>query len=402
MASGTLHSTGIARHTIWAARLVVLAAFLDLFVQIPTIAPYANELGASQAFGSFVFAAYFPTNLFGNLAAGFVLDKWGRRVPIIIGLAIAIAAVFSYSVVQTPEQMIVVRAIHGIGAAVLAPGAFAMIGDRAPSDRRGRAMGLTGAIIAVAALVGFPVAGILREFWGADAVFYVDSAFLLATLVMFLVIARDHDQPVDPEDLEPSAAQQERASSKVAMWSAYGAVFAMTVGVGALSAYLSSALENQGESAARSSNTFGVYAFVAILVMASPLSRASDRFGRFGPLIIGLVGVAAGLAIIGVFTEYTGVVVGMAVFGFGYGIVFPAAAAVVIGTARSDRRGVALGVFYAVYSLGVAVGAAGSGILADLDDGLVGLPFLVAAAVVICAVPFVELMRRSSSDPRRV
>ena len=401
MASGTLHSTGIARHTIWAARLVVLAVFLDLFVQFPTIAPYAEGLGASVAVVGIVVAAYSFTNLFGNLGAGFVLDRWGRRFPIALGLAITAVAVFCYSVVQTPEQLIVVRAIHGIGAAVLAPGAFTMIGDRAPADRWGRAMGLTGALIAVAALVGPPVAGILRDRWGADAVFFVDSAVLLTTLVIFLLVARDDGVTTEDGGSDAGATQQ-RASTRPALWSAYGAAFAITVGIGALVAYLPLMLENQGVSAARTGYSFGIYAFVAMLVMASPLNRASDRFGRFGPLIVGLVGVAAGLAILGAFTEYAGVAAGMAVFGFGYGIVFPSAAALVIGATGAERRGMAFGVFYAVYSLGVVVGSAGSGVLAGIGDGLVGLPFLVAAAVVICAVPFVELMRRASSDPRRV
>ena len=398
MASGTIHSTGIARHTIWAARLVVLAVFLDLFVQFPTIAPYAEGLGASVAIVGIVVAAYSFTNLFGNLGAGFVLDRWGRRLPIAIGLAITTVAVFCYSLVQTPEQLIAVRAIHGIGAAVLAPGAFTMIGDRAPADRWGRAMGLTGALIAVAALVGPPVAGILRDRWGADAVFFVDSAVLLTTLIVFLLVARDDAVNSDAESTEAGATPQ-HASTRPALWSAYGAAFAITVGIGALVTYLPLMLESQGVSAARTGYSFGIYAFVAMLVMASPLNRASDRFGRFGPLIVGLVGVAAGLAIIGVFTEYAGVAAGMAVFGFGYGIVFPSAAALVIGATGADRRGMAFGVFYAVYSLGVVVGSAGSGVLADIDDGLVGLPFLIAAAVVICAVPVVEVMRRRGQSP---
>ena len=306
MTSGTLHSTGIARYTIWAARLVVLAVFLDLFVQFPTIAPYAEGLGATVAVVGFVVAAYSFTNLFGNLGAGFVLDRWGRRFPIIVGLVITTVAVFCYSIVQTPEQLIAVRAVHGIGAAVLAPGAFTMIGDRAPADRWGRAMGLTGALIAVAALVGPPAAGILRDTWGADAVFYVDSAILLATLITFVVIARDDEKGTDTGDQDAITTQQERAAVRPALWSAYGAAFAITVGIGALVAYLPLMLENQGETAARTGYSFGIYAFVAMLVMASPLNRASDRFGRFGPLIVGLVGVAAGLAIIGVLHRVCG------------------------------------------------------------------------------------------------
>ena len=373
-----------------------MAVFLDLFVQIPTIAPFAKGLGASPALGGFIVASYFLTNLIGNLGAGYILDKWGRRLPIVFGLAITIVSVFSYTIVQTPEQLFAVRAIHGAGAAVLAPGAFTMIGDRAPVDGLGRAMGLTGALIAGAALVGFPAAGILRHWWSADAVFYFDSAFLLMTLVTFLIIARDHHAPTEPEASRPRPARMGPASIHPALWSAYAAVLAIAVGIGVLVAYLPLVVESEGVIATRTGNGFGIYAFVAMLVMASPLTRPSDRINRFGPMIVGLVVVAVALAILGIYSKYVGVVIGMAVFGFGYGIVFPAAAAVVIGTAGADRRGMAFGVFYAVYSLGVVVGNSVSGLLAERSDDYVGLPFLVAAVVVIAAVPIVEVMRRTA------
>ena len=395
MASSTLHSAGIARYTIWAARLVVFAAFFDLFVQFPTIAPHAEGLGASAALVGIIVAAYSFTNLFGNLGAGYILDRWGRRTPMVLGMAITVIAVFSYSLVQTPEQMMAARAVHGIGAAVLAPGAFSIIGDRTASDRWGRAMGLTGALIAVAALVGPPVAGILRDRLGADVVFYVDAVFILITLIAFLIIARDNSREVETHN---SDGPSEIARRQPALWPAYAAAFSITVGIGALVTYLPLMLEEQGQSAARSGYSFGVYALVAMLVMASPIGRASDRFGRFGPLMLGLLGVAAGLALLGVLEGYGGVVVGMAVFGLGYGLVFPAATALVASATGADRRGMAFGVFYAVYSLGVVVGASGSGRLASLSDDLVGLPFLVAAAVVLAAVPVVAVMRHMAAE----
>ena len=381
---------------MWVARLVVFAAFFDLFVQFPTIAPHAEGLGASAAMVGVIVAAYSFTNLFGNLGAGYILDRWGRRTPLIAGMAIAIGAVLSYSIVQTPGQMVVARAVHGVGAAVLAPGAFSIIGDRAASDRWGQAMGLTGALIAVAALVGPPVAGILRDAWSADAVYVVDSALLCTTLVVFLLVTRD----ASTSALKPASppASNTPAWRSPGLWSAYGAAFAITVGIGALVAHLPLVLENQGETAARTGYTFAIYALVAMLVMASPVSRSGDRFGRFAPLILGLLGVAAGLVVLGVFSGYAAIAAGMAVFGLGYGLVFPAASALVIGATGADRRGMAFGIFYAVYSLGVVVGASGSGRLAELGDDSVGLPFLAAAAVVIAAVPAVAALRLTARN----
>ena len=143
MEAVTANSRSGARRVTWAARFVVLAVFLDLFMQFPTIAPYAESLGASAAVAGIAVAAYSFTNLFGNLGAGPLLDRLGRRGPMLVGMAVSAAAVLAYSVVQSPGQLMAARAIHGLGAAVLAPGAFSIIGDSAPDDRRGQAMGFT-------------------------------------------------------------------------------------------------------------------------------------------------------------------------------------------------------------------------------------------------------------------
>ena len=138
-----------------------------------------------------------------------------------------------------------------------------------------------------------------------------------------------------------------------------------------------------------------MYALVAMLVMVSPVWRNGDRFGRFGSLTAGLLVAAGGLAIIGFFTGYGSVLAGMAVFGLGYGLVFPAATTLVIRATGADRRGMAFGLFYAIYSLGVVVGASGSGRLAVLQDNVAGLPFLAAAAVVLSILPLIEVMRHA-------
>ncbi len=394
MASQTLRASGIARHSVWAARLVILAAFFDLFVQFPTMAPHARNLGASAAVVGLIVAMYSVTNLFGNLGVGFVLDRLGRRQPIIFGLGITALAVLSYAFVQSPEQLLFARAIHGIGAAALTPGAFAIIGDWVDSDQRGRAMGLAGAMIAVPAMIGPPAAGILRDAWGADAVFFVDAVFLAVTLVAFVAVTRELPSSMRSRTASAEARPSGSGLSGRILSSAFAAQFAITVGVGVLVAHLPLVLENQGESAARAGYSFAIYALVSMLVMASPIGGASDRIGRFVPLVFGLLGVAGGLAVLGVAETYGVVAAGMAVFGLGYGLVFPAATALVAEAAGPARRGIAFGIFYAVYSLGVAVGSAGSGRLVGLFDDMIALPFFTAAVVVLIAVPVVAALRR--------
>jgi len=391
--SGNDQAEGLTRYATWAARMVVLAAFFDLFMQFPVMAPHARDLGASATLVGVIVAAYSVTNLFGNLGAGFILDRWGRRRPMIIGLAVTALAVVSYAFVRSPEQLLAVRAIHGIGAAALTPGAFAIIGDRAATEQRGRAMALAGALIAIPAVIGPPAAGILRDAWGANAVFLADAAFMVATLIVFVTTTRETWRPSDSRSSAGSAEPPPVLWRSRLLWSAYASQFAITVGVGVLVTHLPLVLENQGETAARSGISFAVYALVSMLVMASPVGGASDRIGRFIPLLVGLVGVAAGLAVVGLSAGYGGIVIGMAVFGLGYGLVFPAATALVAEATGARRRGTVFGVFYAVYSLGVAVGAAGSGRLAGVFEHLIDLPFFTAAVLALAALPIVATLR---------
>src|SRR5918997_876509 len=95
-------------------RLVVLAAFVDLFAGFPVIAPFARELDASPFVGGVVVAAYSMANLVGNLGAGFLLDRFGRKPTIVVGLLVSAVAVALHAIAQDANQLIGLRAVHGL------------------------------------------------------------------------------------------------------------------------------------------------------------------------------------------------------------------------------------------------------------------------------------------------
>ena len=155
-------------------------------------------------------------------------------------------------------------------------------------------------------------------------------------------------------------------------------------------------LEAQGVSSARVGSTFGIFAIIALIAMGSPISRLSDRKGRLGPLMGGLALIAVSLAVVGLLADYTGVALGMATFGLGYGLVFPTTAAIVSESSGADRRGLAFGVFYAVYSLGVVIGSVGSGVIAETLQDPIGLPFLISVGAVVVLGIFAWFWIRNS------
>jgi MFS family permease len=95
-----------------------------------------------------------------------------------------------------------------------------------------------------------------------------------------------------------------------------------------------------------------------------------------------------------------GVAAGMAVFGLGFGLLFPSAAALVAEATERSERGAAFGIFYAVYSLGVVIGSVLSGALGSWVPSTAEGPFLLGCAAPLLAVPALLLLRRRQAAQR--
>ncbi|MDP8921464.1 MAG: MFS transporter, partial [Chloroflexota bacterium] len=106
----------------------------------------------------------------------------------------------------------------------------------------------------------------------------------------------------------------------------------------------------------------------------------------------GLTTLATAPAMVGVYAA-------MALVGLGFGLLFPAATALVADAGAPSRRGAAFGIFYAVYSLGVILGALASGLLSELLDPTSRAPFLVGAICALVAVPAVLAAPTGRAEP---
>ncbi len=376
-----------ARRGAQLATLVVFVAFLDFFMGLPLVPTYAEDLGASTAMVGIIVGIYSITNLPGNVVAGYFLDRFGRRIPITMGLALTALALAGYAFAGNEWWLLAVRGLHGIAAAVLTPGAFAMLGDSTQHSARARRMGRSAGGIAVAAVVGPLTAGVLADRIGYEPVFLIAAALMVITAVVYVLGSRGVDEP-RPEPAAQEAAPTQRGDRPDvrALLVASIVAVALTIGIGSLAAYLPLHVEQLGETARVSGAAFTVYALMALIMMVGAIGIFGDRFNRLAIVSGGLVLFGAGLILMAANQELWAVYVGMIVVGLGFGLLFPAAAALVADSGGPSHRGFAFGVFYGAYSLGVAVGAAMSGRIADSADGLTGAPYLIAAIVVSISI----------------
>ncbi len=367
------------------AHVVVTVAFLDTMVQLPLLSPFAASLGAGAATAGFILGAYSLVNMIGNVVAGPVIDRAGRRRTIAGGMLIAGAALAAYALVRTPGQLLLLRLAHGAGGAVLIPAVFAWMGDRSRDGSVGRSMGYAGAAVAIAAMIGPAIGGFGRDLLGVRAVFLGVGALLCVTAISALFFVRDAAAPQPPAERTRKAAVHAVLAAlgdrhlRYAYWSVFGLTFAM----GVLAYTFPLTMDRAGFSAGRTGAFFSVFSAAAILVLILPTNRLSDRFGRRPLIIAGSLAVAIALAFLPVAHTAAAIAATMALYGVGYGTLFPSACATVVDATSAANRGTAFGLFYAAFSLGVTTGLIAAGLAAGLAAAAGITAYWLAAALLI-------------------
>ena len=90
---------------------------------------------------------------------GVLSDRQGRRWWLFVGAIFFVLMPFVYQFIQSPEQLILVRLIHGFATAIYGPVTMAMVVEMSPHNRAGRvgffSLGRTGGYIVGPALGGF-------------------------------------------------------------------------------------------------------------------------------------------------------------------------------------------------------------------------------------------------------
>ena len=118
------------------------------------------------------------------LAGGSMGDRFGRRFVFCFGVALFAVASAACGLSQTVGQLIIARALQGVGGALLVPGSLAIIGASFNEDRRGQAIGTWSGFTAITAGVGPVMGGWLIEHVSWRAVFFINLPFALVVLLI--------------------------------------------------------------------------------------------------------------------------------------------------------------------------------------------------------------------------
>lgn len=407
----------------------LIAAITLIVVPLPAI---QREFGLAHAELALLSAAYGLS--FGGLllVGGRVADRWGARRTFVAGMAVFGASSLVGAVAATHPMVLGARFTQGVGAALAAPAAIALVTCLYPGGRqRGRAFAVWGTLSVTGAIAGSVLSGLIAAVSSWRSSFLIPTAIAVIALVGarrlpfapprrvsrpgvvdgalatgglvalsygvleaapalmvagvllvagFLARQARAAQPLLPIGL---VAHRRRGVALLVIW--------LTAAASATSMFLLSLYFQQIQGRTPVMTSVAFLPFLLVIVMGPVSGRLMFRYGPRRVAMLGLILAAASMALLSrieVGSPYAGVVLAaLILFPVGSGLAFASATATALSDVPVEHSGVAGGVVNTALEVGPTIGLALLLALATTHSyaaafGAAGLAFLATALAV--------------------
>ncbi len=363
--------------------------FLTLVIYQQTGAPLTTVTGliSIQAV-----AGLLSTSVFGS-----VMDRFGRKIPMILSLFASAGVLVLMSAADQIWQWAILIALYGALSPVFYVGTYAMVADLVEPEERTNAYALQRMIANVAIALGPALGGIFLA--SSNALSYYTTAIanvLLASLSIFLLIETLPKHKRKNEDV-PEAAGGYGVMLRDRRFMTFIGIFILIEISTALTFTLLSVYTNENFGIPK--NEFGwLLTINAVMVVAFQfgMTRLTQRFHPLLVLAGGALFYVGGLLVFGLSNLLPHFALGMVVLTVGELMVSPTATGLAANMAPAEMRARYMGTLSLTYTIGAGIGPVIGGILSD-SIAPQAIWYGGALTALIAAVGF-TLMQRASSD----
>jgi MFS family permease len=341
--------------SIWTGNFLLLCVanlslFMSLLMLLPTLPLYILKIGGTQRSVGFVMGMYTLGATLMRAVAGWLLDRYGRKRIMVLGLIMMLCVVVLYRLAQGLPSITVIRTLHGVTFGLVSTAMAAAAADSLPVARLGEGIGYFG-LASTLSLALAPMIGL----WLVDKVDYtglftVLTVMTVVTLVCTTPVRNTRVSTRPPDEslgrifvnlLEKTALLPSGIAFFLSFVNAavmyFIAIYASELGVRHIGLY------------------FAVSSF--FMVISRPIGgRLTDRGGTGTVVFIGLLSLIAGTTVIGFSHTIMGFLAAGLFNGLGFGFCGTTLQAIAVRRAPSDRWGAATGTFYAGFDMGYGLG----------------------------------------------
>src|SRR5690348_16471132 len=340
-----------------AALLSSFGALTSFYLLLSVTPMYAMSAGADSAGAGLVTGSLMLTTVLAEFASPRLLRCFGYRAVFAAGALLLGGPAPALLLPHSMATIIAVSIARGIGFGLATVVLGALVAASVPAERRGEGIGLAGVVACVPAIVALPSGVWLAGHAGYPVVIAITAVSALAPLAAVPWLAG----PAGRQQADPGAAQPAGLLTSLRSGGQLrpSLVFAATtVSAGVVAAFLPLAAGVSGGTAA-----LGLFVqAVASTAGRWWAGRHGDRHGHAGLLIPGLLTAAAGMIVLIWVAAPAVLIMGMCVFGIGFGISQNATFALMIDRAPVSGYGTASALWNLAYDAGYGAGPAVFGV----------------------------------------
>lgn len=311
----------VKREPLWTKEFVALilanlCMFLGFQMLIPTLPVYVKEIGGTSSNIGFVVGMFTVAALFVRPLTGNALQKFSKKIILMIGTAICLLAMGSYLFASTVFLLLAVRILHGAGFGITTTTYGTVVSDLIPQARRGEGMGYFGLSGTIAMALG-PLIGLwLMQTYNFTILFLCALSCTIVSLILtkLLQIKKSPQPPKQTSGTFLDGFIERKALLPslliLCITLMYGGIgsfitlFATEVGIADISLFLFNAL--------------------AIAVTRPFSGKLYDAKGHSFVIIPGVIITFAGIILLSYTTTIPSLIIAAACYGSGFGAIQPA------------------------------------------------------------------------------
>lgn len=153
---------------------------IDMY--LPGFPGIARDLNTTIASVQLSLTSYFIGIAAGQMLYGPLLDRFGRKPPLYVGLSVYVIASVGCAFTNSVEALIAMRFLQAVGGCAGMVSAQALVRDLFPADKTAQAFSLMTLVVAISPMIAPTVGGYMTVAFGWH------SLFLLLAVITFLMI----------------------------------------------------------------------------------------------------------------------------------------------------------------------------------------------------------------------
>ncbi len=370
---------------------------IGLTMIVPILPFFAQDVGASATTVGILISAFSLAQLLVAPVWGSLSDRYGRRPAILAGLLVTAVAYVIFGFATSVGLLLVSRVIQGLGGGTIGV-VQAYVADVAPPEQRTRSLGWLSAVTSLGAVAGPAFGSALTSAGGQRAPGLGAAALSLlvgAFALRFLKESRDL-RPSGSHARAPTTTSRAAIAEVLLRWNlpAPRLIWIYTIAIGAFYGTIQIVPLLLSQRFQVTEHNVGYFVMflggMGVLVRSLVLGPAVDRLGEARLSRLGLVLLAAGLALTGLARSWAMLGLGFVLMPIGTAFVFPCVTGLLSRVVPNSDRGLYMGVQHSFGGVSRVVFPIAAGIL--IDHYGAGVPFWIAAILVLLTLPLTAAM----------